>query len=94
MSNELLFAHAYPGIDSTERIFGSRSRLSEMQYVPIMKLFASSFLLPNKSQEEISNLGNCMMVDLFGGKPNDSLESLRHNIFTKKVATAKTIFIS
>ena len=30
------------------------------------------------------------MVELFGGKSNDSLESLRHTIFTKKVASAET----
>jgi len=29
------------------------------------------------------------MVDLFGGKSNDTLSSLRHIIFTKKVATAE-----
>jgi len=29
------------------------------------------------------------MVDVFGGKSNDTLSSLCHIIFTKKVATAK-----
>ena len=29
------------------------------------------------------------MVDLFGGKSNDTLSSLRHIIFIKKVATAQ-----
>jgi len=29
------------------------------------------------------------MVDIFGGKSNDTLSSLRHIIFTKKVATAE-----
>ncbi|KAH3725760.1 hypothetical protein DPMN_051609 [Dreissena polymorpha] len=56
-----------------------------------MKLCASSFLLPNKFQEEISNLGKGLMVELFGGKSNDFLESLRHNFFTQKVAIVGTI---
>ena len=32
------------------------------------------------------------MVDLFGVRSKDILSSLRHIIFTKKVATAKTFF--
>jgi len=54
-----------------------------------MKPCASAFILQNKSQEDISDLGKDLMVDLFGGKSNDTLSSLRHIIFTKKVATAK-----
>ncbi|KAH3825977.1 hypothetical protein DPMN_127866 [Dreissena polymorpha] len=34
---------------------------------------ACSFLIRNKSQEKILNLGKFVMVDLFGGKSNDSL---------------------
>jgi len=54
-----------------------------------MKSHASAFILQNKSQEDISDLGKDLMVDLFGGKSNDVLSSLCHIIFTKKVATAK-----
>ena len=56
---------------------------------PVMKSCASAFILQNKSQEDISDLGKDLMVDLFGGKSNDTLSSLRHNIFIKKVATAQ-----
>ena len=58
--NQLLFVHAYTGCDSTSRIFGigKKSAFRKLiKLVPIMKLCASSFLLPNKFQEEISNLG-------------------------------------
>ncbi|KAH3729438.1 hypothetical protein DPMN_055409 [Dreissena polymorpha] len=51
---------------------------------------ASSFFIPNNSQEDISNLGKYVLVEMFGGKSNDSLESLRQNIYTKKVPTAET----
>ena len=34
------------------------------------------------------------MVDLFGGKSNDTLLSLRHVIFTKKVANAQAFVTS
>jgi len=33
---------------------------------PVMKSCASAFILPNKSQEDISELGKDLMVDLFG----------------------------
>jgi len=58
-----------------------------------MKSCGSAFILLNKSQEDISELGKDLVVDLFGGKPQDTLSSLRHIIFTKKVATAKA-FVS
>jgi len=54
-----------------------------------MKSCASAFILQNKSQEDIPDLGKDLMVDLFGGKSNDMLSSLHHIIFTKKVATVK-----
>jgi len=37
----------------------------------------------------LSELGKELMVDLFGGKSKDTLSSLRHISFTKKVASAK-----
>ena len=54
-----------------------------------MKSCASAFIVQNKSQEDISDLGKELMVDLFGGKPKAVLSSLRHINFTKKVASAK-----
>ena len=46
-------------------------------------------ILQNKSQEDISDLCKDLMVDLFGGKSNDTLSSLRYIIFIKKVPTAQ-----
>ena len=57
---------------------------------PVMKSCASAFILQNKCKEEISDLGEDLMVALFSDKSNDTLSSLRHIIFTKKVSTAKT----
>ena len=54
-----------------------------------MKFGASAFILQNKSEDDISDLGKDLMVDVFGGKSNDTLLSLRHIIFPNKVATAK-----
>jgi len=54
-----------------------------------MKFGASAFILQNTSQDDISDLGKDLIFDVFSGKSNDTLSSLRHIIFTKKVATAK-----
>jgi len=54
----------------------------------VMKFAASAFILQNKSQDDISDLGKGakdLMVDVFGGKSNDMLSLLCHIIFTKKV---------
>ena len=56
-----------------------------MKSDPVMKSCASEFIL----QRDISDLGKDLMVDLFDGKSNDTLSSLRHIIFIKKVATAQ-----
>jgi hypothetical protein len=94
--NELLLGHAYSGCDLTSRIFGIRKKSAFRKRVksdPVMKFCASAFILQHKSQEDISDLGKDLMVDLFGGKSNDTLSSLRHIIFTKKVATAQ-VFVT
>ena len=54
-----------------------------------MKSCASAFILQNKSHQDISELSKNLVVDLFGGKSNDTLSSVHHTIFTKKVANAK-----
>jgi len=56
---------------------------------PVMKSCANAFILQNKSQDDISDLGKDLMVDAFGGKSNDTLSSLSHIIFSKKVAMLK-----
>ena len=60
-----------------------------MKSDPVMKSCASAFILQNKSQEDILYLGKNLMVDIFGGKSNDTLSSLCHIIYIKKVATAQ-----
>ena len=79
--------------DSTSSIFGIGKKSAFQKLVksdPVMKFGASAFILQNKSQDDISDLGKDLIFDVFSGKSkNDTLSSLRHIIFTKKVATAK-----
>eukprot|EP00794_Sanderia_malayensis_P002032 gene2032-2311_t len=91
--NHWLFVHAYMGCDSTSRIFGMGKKLAFrklMKLDPVMTSCANALTVQGRSEGHISDLGKHLTVDLFGGKPNDTLSSLRHFIFTKKVATAKS----
>ena len=56
---------------------------------PVMTSCATAFIVPNQSQEDISELGKELMFDLSGSKSKDALSSLCHINFTKKVASAK-----
>ena len=85
--NELLFVYAYSGCDSTSRIYGIGKKSAFRKVVKsnlVIVFCASAFVLQNKSQEVISDIGKDLMVDLFGGKSNDTLSSLRHIIFIEK----------
>ena len=55
--------------------------------------FAWKLIVQSQYQEDISELGKDLMVDLFGSKSKDTLSSLCHINFTKKVASAKA-FVS
>jgi len=87
--NELLLVHAYSSCESTSSIFGIGKKVSVPEISEIMKSCANAFILQNKSQDDISDFGKDLMVDVFGGKSNDTLSSLSHIIITKKVAMLK-----
>ncbi len=48
------------------------------------------FLLPHQARNVIEDHGTMAMAVLFGGKSTDSLASLRYNLFSKKIITAKS----
>ena len=89
---KLMFVHAYSGCDSTSRIFGIGKKAvfhKLLKSDPVMNSCASTFILGNNSSDDISDLGEGLMISLFGGKPDDTLLSLRLVAFSKKVASAK-----
>jgi hypothetical protein len=56
---------------------------------PVMNARASTFILGNISSEDISDLSEDLMSNLFDGKSDATLSLLSHITFTKNVATAK-----
>jgi len=88
----------FDDLDVYPQVFGGKEHINTtlditdlLNHYEIEFMTFSCPLSPNAqtSQEDISDLGKDLMVDLFGGKSNDTLSSLRHIIFTKKVATAE-----
>jgi len=94
--NELLLIHAYSGCDFTSRIFGIGKQLAFRKLVksdPVIKSGASAFILQNKSQEDISALGENLMADLFGGKSSNTPSSCAISFSPRKWQLLKHLSI-
>lgn len=93
LCSHLLFVHAFTGCDTTSRIF-SVSKKSVFQKLvngeSTMKTCSDAFLLPDQTNSVIEDLGSKAMAVMFGGKSIDSLASLRYNLFSKKIVSAKS----
>ena len=90
---QLLFVHAFTGCDSTSRIFGIGKKFVFQKILnndPILQSCANLFVSPNGQCDTMKSLGKQAMNVIFGGKPDEELESLRYNLFSKKVARAKS----
>lgn len=94
--DQLLFLHAFTGCDSTSRIHGIGKKSVFQKLIKgnqILQSSATVFSSTGSTKDEVQTAGCQAMVHLYGGKPNESLATLRHKLLTKKVATSKT-FVS
>ena len=90
---QLLFIHAFTGCDSTSRIFGIGKKSVFQKFIdknPTLQACASYFVSQGDACEIIKKLGKQAMAIIFGGEADDSLDYLRYNLFSKKVAVAKS----
>ncbi|KAL2082773.1 hypothetical protein ACEWY4_022591 [Coilia grayii] len=95
--SQLLFLHAMTGCDTTSRIFGVGKKIALQKLLqgdPFLQSCANAFIIPNQTAEVIDELGCQGMAVLFGGKHTDSLATLRHKTFSKKVASASSFVAS
>ena len=83
----LPFVHAVGGCDTTSRLFGIGKG------VPLRKLKSDSHfrqqaeVFKNKtSKEEVFTAGEKALVSLYGGRTNESLDTLRYRRFCEKVS--------
>jgi len=93
LCSQLLFIHAMTGCDTTSRIFGVGKKSAFQKLVkgdPALQSCANAFTIPNQTTQIIEDLGCQVMSFLFGGKQADSLETMRYNIFSKKVVSSSS----
>ena len=93
LCSQLLFIHAFTGCDTTSRIYnvGKKSAFQKLANGELtIQTCANAFLLPNQTKNVIEDLGSKVMAVMFGGKSTDSLASLRYNLFSKRIISAKS----
>ena len=92
LSAQLLFAHAFTGCDTTSRIFsiGKKAVFQKLLKDSTLQSCANTFISTGQSQECIIETGKKAMAIIFGGNGDDSLGSIRYNLFRKKVVFAKS----
>ncbi len=93
LCSQLLFIHAFTGCDTTSHIFSVGKQTAFQKLAngeSTIQSCANVFLLPHQARNVIEDHGTKAMAVLFGGKSTDSLASLRYNLFSKKIITAKS----
>ena len=89
--NNLLFAHANLGCDTTTRVFSTGKGLA-LKHIRSDNYFitqAEIFLQENATLADISSAGEAALVCLYTGAVGDTLDKLRLQRFHQKVATSR-----
>ena len=88
----LLFIHAFGGCDTTSAIHdkgkGAILRLIKKSKKP--QQLSAVFNKPLASQAEVGSAGINLFILLYGGKNEDSLQSLRYTMYMKKMAASSS----
>ena len=86
LSAQLLFTHAFTGCDTTSRMFGigKKAVFQKLLKDSTLQSCANTFVSTGQSRESIIETGKKAMAIIFGGKGDDSLGSIRYNLFRKK----------
>ena len=92
----LLFIHAFSGCDTTSAIHdkGKNSLMKLMEKSDEAKSIAKVFMSHNVEQENIGKAGVKLFVLLYGGKPGDTLQTLRYSNYMKMAASSSRIIPS
>ena len=88
----ILYIHAFLRSDTISRLFGigKGSILKKFKTNTVFKQSAAVFDSPSFTKEKIAAAGERTFVALFGGKKEESLNSLRLHKYHDKVATSLT----
>lgn len=96
LCSHLLFIHTFTGCDTTSRIFGVGKKPFFQKFIKGDKdLESCAVCFTNEGQtcDIVEECGYKAMVLLFGGKPTNSLATLRYNVLKRKVVSA-TCFVT
>ncbi len=88
--NNLLFAHAILGCDTTSRVFGLGKGVA-LKYIHTDSCFikkATVFSDEKSTEDSIIHAGEAALVCLYKVKPGETLDELRLQWFHQKVATS------
>ena len=88
----ILFAHAVGGCDTTSSLFtiGKSLPLRKVQESQVFQECAQVFTTTRSSREEIIAAGEKALVVLYGGKTGDTLDTLRHVKYIQKLSSCTT----
>lgn len=88
----ILFGHAIGGCDTTSSLFsiGKREPLLQLKNSPLFRQQAEVFATESNTQEAVIAAGERALVLLYGGKEDDSLNTLRCFKYLQKLSTSKS----
>ena len=87
--NNILFLHAVLGCDTTSQLYGigKGTSLKKFKSSKHFQEQAKVFAIESVTPKDISAAGEQVLVNVYNGTPEESLDSLRYKCFCEKVAT-------
>ena len=88
--DNLLFIHAFTGCDTTSAIHGKgkQSIFKLVKQSEKVRRCCKIFKNENASRRQIGEAGVSVFIELYGGKPGDTLGRLRYSHFSKMASTS------
>lgn len=89
---QLLFIHAVSGCDTTSRLFGIGKGIAMKKCLASKSVQECSQVFNSESStaDQVTTAGEKALLVLYGGKPEDTLNTLRYKKFCEKTATKTT----
>ena len=92
VADRLLFIHAWGGCDTVSALYGKGKLqiLNKVKQSNFVRSVADVFCCDTSTQEDIAEAGFKLIVNLYGGKSGQSLNSLRYIKYMDTVAKSKS----
>lgn len=93
VTTHLLFIHAWSGCDTTSATFGQgkTSLLKKMKESKELQQISVLMSDPDVTAEQVAKAGIRLIVVMYGGKKQDSLNGLRYAKFMEMVSSSKSL---